>query len=732
MRSIRINLASVFTGLLSIVACSTSFGQDLQTAIGLTKSEQYEEAEKIFNQLVQKEPTNSNYYFYYGENILRGYFSDTISNSLKVSMGLAKDQFEKGIKADSLNPLNYIGLAKVAFYLDDDQTAANYRARAHKHLPPYKKVSKIADPKSYAFALAKLAESYIKNDAVDTTLALPLIREAKAIDPKDPDIFIIAGDIYIDAKDASTSIKNYNMANYLEPNSPTANMKIGTIYMKSRAFQAAIPYYEQAIAQDANYAPAYRELGELYSLAGMFDKSETYYKKYLEITNGNLPAKVSYVNSLYYAKKYDKVISNVEEIFKVDQSRTYLNRIAAYSCFDKTPQDLPLALKYMNTLFKEMPEERLIQKDYIYYAKILIAQNKNYPKLLQDSTQLSQSLAAVNAKYDAATGSSKDKVKPQIDTLTSKLSNVTSQLKTANDQLTKAFDSYNKALAFTPNNRGLEVEIAMANYNLGRYNQAAAGFEGMLNANASDASQYLQIGKLYYLGKNFIKAESVFNEVTTKFPDELSGYVWLANTCSSMDPDSKSGLALPKFQMVIEKGRVDSVKNAAEIFNAYRYMGYYYLLNKDYEKSKAYYTMMLNLAPNNKDYQVNGYNNLATLYYQQGNYDKALECCNSALSLDPSNENAKALIQAVKYAISRKQALNPNLLTGVVKSASGQPIPSASVRVKDTAAETLTGLKGEFSFEIPEGSTTLIVSAKGFTSKEVTITKARTYNITLQ
>ena len=101
--------------------------------------------------------------------------------------------------------------------------------------------------------------------------------------------------------------------------------------MKSKAFQAAIPYYEQAISQNANYAPAYRELGQLYSLAGMFDKSETYYKKYLEITNGNLPAKVSYVNSLYYAKKYEQVISNVEEIFKIDQSRTYLNRIAAYS-----------------------------------------------------------------------------------------------------------------------------------------------------------------------------------------------------------------------------------------------------------------------------------------------------------------------------------------------------------------------------------------------------------------
>ena len=120
------------------------------------------------------------------------------------------------------------------------------------------------------------------------------------------------------------------------------------------------------------------------------------------------------------------------------------------------------------------------------------------------------------------------------------------------------------------------------------------------------------------------------------------------------------------------------------------------------------------------------------MYYQQGNFDRAIEYCNNTLSIDPSNENAKALIQAIRIANSRKQAVNPNQLTGVIKNASGQAIPSASIRVKDTAAETLSGLKGEFSFEIPEGSTTLLISAKGYSTKEVTITKSRSYNIILK
>ena len=112
-------------------------------------------------------------------------------------------------------------------------------------------------------------------------------------------------------------------------------MKIGSIYVKGRNLMAAIPFYEQAIALDQNYAPAYRELGQLYSMAGRFNESKKYFEKYLELTQGNIPAKIRYVNALFYAKEYEEVIKNVEEIFAIDNSRTYMNRIAGYSAYEE-------------------------------------------------------------------------------------------------------------------------------------------------------------------------------------------------------------------------------------------------------------------------------------------------------------------------------------------------------------------------------------------------------------
>ena len=167
----------------------------------------------MFQQLIQKEPTNSKNYFFLGENYLLDYSADTISNSLPLAAKAAKEVYQKGVDANPNDPLNYIGLAKVAFYLDDKKTAAEMRAKAKSFLLPYKNIKKIVPPaKDYAFALAKIAESYIKDGRVDTSQALPLIREAIKIDNKNADVYLIAGDIYILVNDGSRAISYYNQA----------------------------------------------------------------------------------------------------------------------------------------------------------------------------------------------------------------------------------------------------------------------------------------------------------------------------------------------------------------------------------------------------------------------------------------------------------------------------------------------------------------------------------------
>ena len=735
--------------LLAVLLTVFSFNlkaQDLVAATLLTKSEQYDKAMAMYQQLIQKEPTNSKNYFFLGENYLLEYFADTISNSLTVASKSAREIYQKGVNANANDPLNYIGLAKVAYYLGDNKTATDMRAKAKSFLLPYKNIKKIVPPaKDYAFALAKIAESYIKDGKVDTSLALPLVREAIRIDNKNTDVFLIAGDIYILVNDGSKAISFYNLAQFADPQSPTANMKIGNIYVKGRNLQVAIPYYEQAIQLDANYAPAYRELGQLYLLAQRFDQSRENFKKYLDLTSGNIPAKTRYVNALFYAKDYDNVIKNVEEIFKVDKSRTYMNRIAGYSCYEKTPPDYDKALAYMETLFKTVAPERIIKKDYYYMARILLKKNQNYPKMVEELNGLKTQLDKEKSKYTIAPNAAeKAKVKVNLDDLTSKVAALDASVAKANGEIDRAFGEYAKVLSLSPDDKGVLNEMATNFYNYKRYESAANTWAKLLDPSKDNTDDLMRIGRAYYSGENFKAADSIFNVVISKSPNFIPAYLMIARTYSKMDPDLKLGIAKPKFEKLIEVTKSDSIKNENEMMEAFGYLSYYHMMNSNFSKSKDYYTRMINLDPNNKENKIKGYVGIGSVELRSTSTEKtnegrlpylsrATEAYNKILTIDPTNAAAKGQISYIhEFEASIKKGINPNEIKGTVKNAAGQPLPYASIRVKDTAAENLANTKGEFRFEIPEGSEILIISLKGYKTQEIPITKSRVYNVTLE
>jgi tetratricopeptide (TPR) repeat protein len=722
--------------------------QDLNSAILLTRSEQYDKAEEMLKQLIQKEPANSKNFFYLGENYLLDYFADTISNSLTVSANAAKEVYQNGVEANPNDPLNYIGLAKVANYLGDQKTAAEMRAKARSFLLPYKNLKRISPPaKEYAFTLAKIAESYINEGTVDTSLALPLIREAIKIDNKNRDVYLIAGDIYILVNDGSKAIANYNQAQFADPQSPTALMKIGNIYVKGRALQAAIPNFEQAIELNPDFAPAYRELGQLYLSAQRFEQSKEYFRKYLDLTAGNIPAMTRYVNALFYAKDYEGVITNVEEIFKVDKSRTYMNRIAGYSCYEKNPPDYDKALAYMETLFKTVDPERILWKDYYYLARILLKKNQDYPKKVDEFNSVKSQLDREKMRYGAAsTAAEKAKLKSGVDALTASVANLENEIAKADVEIDRAFGEYAKVLNLKPEDKNLLNEIAINYYNYRRYAGAAKTWAKLIDPDNENIEDYMRIARAYYSGEKFKTCDSVLNVVIQKSPDYLPAHLLMARTYSKMDPDTKLGLAKPKFEKVISVAMRDSsrAENESAMMEALGYLSYYHMIKETYNKSKEYYNRMVNLNPNNKDNKIKGYNGIGLIETRLAGNEKTIEgrlailgkaadAYNKTLSIDPTNAYAKSQLSYVRdFEAQVKKGINPNEIKGVIKNEAGQPIPYASVRVKDTAAENFANARGEYKFEIPGGSEVLIISADGYISKEIPITKTRIYNVTLE
>ncbi|HLN55937.1 MAG TPA: tetratricopeptide repeat protein [Bacteroidales bacterium] len=747
MKRFKFSPAMLLMALIAFAPNLSVLAQDLKSAILLTRSEQYDQAATMLQDLIKKEPANGKNYFYLGENIIADYYSDTISNSLEAAARDAKEIYQKGVEANANEPLNYIGLAEVAVIQKDEKTADEMRTKAKSFLLPYKKVGKKMTPPApdYAFILAKIAESYINRteEAVDTAKALPLIREALRIDNKNPDIYLIAGDIHILKNDGTKAIAMYNQAQMADPTSPTAAMKIGNIYVKGRAWQAAISAFEEAINLNANYAPAYRELGQVYLLAQRFDQAKEYFEKYLQLTAGNIPAQTRYVNALFYAKDYEGVIKNVEEILKKDQSKAYIMRLAGYSAYEKNPPDYNQALNYMEKLFQTVAPERIIWKDYLYLARTLVKKNSDYSKTVDELNSLKQQLEKEKGKSSTANAADKAKIKAGMTDIENRMADVQKKIDAANADIDRAFVAYNKVLEYRPGDKAILNEMASQYYTFKRYNNAAGIYARLLDPSKDNVDELMRIGRTYYTGENYKAADSVFTAITKTHPDFVPAYLWIANTYSKMDPDASMGMAKPKFERVLQAAEKDSVANASAMVDAITYLGYYHMSHENFQKAKDYYNRLVNLS-DNKDHKIRGYYNLGSLEVQATRTEKtnegrlpylqrAREYFNRILALDPNNNQAKSQLNYIsEFEAQIKKGINPNEIRGTVKNPAGEPIAFASIRVKDTAAENLTNGKGEFKFEIPSGSETLLVSAKGYKTVEIPITKSRIYTITLE
>jgi hypothetical protein len=168
------------------------------------------------------------------------------------------------------------------------------------------------------------------------------------------------------------------------------------------------------------------------------------------------------------------------------------------------------------------------------------------------------------------------------------------------------------------------------------------------------------------------------------------------------------------------------------------------MMNNNFSRSKDYYNRMINLDPNNKDYKIKGYVGIGSVELRATSTEKtnegrlpylsrATDAYSKILTIDPNNAQAKSQIAYIhEFEASVKKGINPNEIKGKVTNTTGQPLPYASIRVKDTAVENLANSNGEFRFEIPQESQILIISATGYKAIEVPITKSRIYNATLE
>lgn len=398
-----------------------------------------------------------------------------------------------------------------------------------------------------ATVLMKIAETYINATTKDYAEANKLLEQAQKLEPKNPEVFLLKGDAVLEqSNDGSKAIANYEEAAKLDPKSVTATLRIGQLWSRAKNYTSAVEYYKKASLIDSSYAPAYREMAEIYFRAGQYPNAVAKYKRFLEINN-DCDARGRYAGFLLEAKHYTESIEAAKEALKCDTTNVYTYRYLAYSSYEMNPPDYAGGLTSSNKFFAKIkPGVEILSKDYEYHAKLLSKNGKD-------------SLAILD---------------------------------------------YMKALEQEPDKVELYYDMGQAYSKMKKYNEAVAAYNKKIAAGKGNINDYLGLARAYYALKDFMKQDSAALQMIRMEPEVPNGYVWRAKANVQLDPKNEKWLAKPFYEQFIEKVKPgDTERFKSDLITAYSYLGYYYVVKKDFKTAKTYYQKILELDANNQNAQ---------------------------------------------------------------------------------------------------------------------------------
>jgi len=112
--------------------------------------------------------------------------------------------------------------------------------------------------------------------------------------------------------------------------------------------------------------------------------------------------------------------------------------------------------------------------------------------------------------------------------------------------------------------------------------------------------------------------------------------------------------------------------------------------------------------------------------------DQALAASLANESLTYEINNSTVIVyRKAKTTISKEGIQQTRIITGTVSDTTQKPIPEVTVRIKEKTAGVKTDSRGQYQISIPKGGLTLVFSAVGYETREITVNNRDVVNVTL-
>lgn len=505
--------------VLAVVAMFSATAQTQQDAIVKTMNERYEAASADFKTLIKATPTNGDLYFYAGENYL-----------LWGELDSAQTMYSKGTEVAAINPLNFVGLGRVARLKGDEAKGELMFTKAVDVM--CLKSNKVPKPIQQE-AYIGMADSYTHVAPKNLDKALAHLTTATKFNPDNAELYIQLGDYYAekDGFNLSNALSQYNKALEVNPKYTPALLRKGIRYVGFENYDEGLKYYNEAIASDPTFAPAYREKAELLYKAGRYASAVESYASYLEL-NTSCRVKQRYASFIFLTKDYKKAVEEIENVRGCNPDNGIMLRLLGYGYYELG--DYAKSLDNLNQMFEMSAQKGLptiVAEDIAYKGKSMIKQG-------QDSLGI---------------------------------------------------EEIKKAIALNPKFVEGYGEVASAYSKQKKHALAMEWFQKKIAASEEKMPlDYYYLGQSAYFAKDYAVSDAAFAEASKKYND---AHFWRGKCNSKLDnADAPVGLAKPHYEEAIRLNGATPegiAANKKNLIEAYSYLGFYYFTQKNFECSKA-------------------------------------------------------------------------------------------------------------------------------------------------
>ncbi len=405
--------------------------------------------------------------------------------------------------------------------------------------------------KKNAEVLVGIARAYY--EVKDTASAVDYANKAIKVKKDYAPAYVLLGDVEQMREDGGAAASWYQQAIYFDPKTPDAYIKYASVYRKISPSEAIAKLEEMRANCPGEPVDAIE--GRLQYSSNNFAEAVACFAK---ADRNKLEERDiwEYATSLYFLQKYQDALDLAKfGLTKNPRSATF-NRLAMFNSTEL--KEYASALQYADALFNKSDSAKYTYFDVVYYGNALKG----------------------NQEYD------------------------------------KALEQYQKALTMEIDDRdkraGIYKEIADAYKGKDDYDNAVKNYREYMNGlDKASAADYAGLGQMYIQRADkltgeartaaFRDAEKVYDELLAKYSDaEDFATLYKARINSYIDPETKDGLAKPYYEKLVEiiSARPERDKtDMTRLLEAYRYLGYYYLLQNDKEVSDSYWNKILEIDP---------------------------------------------------------------------------------------------------------------------------------------